>query len=359
MPKITKIENAKPHAKLFFFLIFAVVAYFSFIVLKPVLTSIILAGVTVVLFAPLYDKFFKWFKQKKTVTILFLIFLITVIVIAPLSFMLNLLIKEGIQLVQDISLFVNGNSVQLSNTVASVNDFLTKIPWYENSLSEENIVNSLNKVIGPVGDFLINLVTSFSKSALNLIPNIVIFYYLIAVFFAEKQKISKFIKRLSPLDDKLDSLYIKRVGLMTKSLVAGTFLIAFLQSGLGLIALKIVGAPYLVFWFALMFIAAFIPLGTGLVLVPAAIVLLLLGNWVGALFVFLFYVLVVSNADNLLRVYLTPKETQIHPLLNLLAIMGGLKIFGFLGFIYGPIVMIFLITTIEIYLDYYQSKPKV
>jgi len=319
MPKITKIENAKPHAKLFFFLIFAVVAYFSFIVLKPVLTSIILAGVTVVLFAPLYDKFFKWFKQKKTVTILFLIFLITVIVIAPLSFMLNLLIKEGIQLVQDISLFVNGNSVQLSNTVASVNDFLTKIPWYENSLSEENIVNSLNKVIGPVGDFLINLVTSFSKSALNLIPNIVIFYYLIAVFFAEKQKISKFIKRLSPLDDKLDSLYIKRVGLM----------------------------------------AAFIPLGTGLVLVPAAIVLLLLGNWVGALFVFLFYVLVVSNADNLLRVYLTPKETQIHPLLNLLAIMGGLKIFGFLGFIYGPIVMIFLITTIEIYLDYYQSKPKV
>ena len=88
--------------------------------------------------------------------------------------------------------------------------------------------------------------------------------------------------------------------------------------------------------------------------VPIGIIQIILGNvWQGVV-ILLGYILVVTNIDYLLRPRLVSRETQINSALVLLSMFGGLKLFGFLGVIYGPVIMIFLITTIEIYLDHYR-----
>ena len=68
--------------------------------------------------------------------------------------------------------------------------------------------------------------------------------------------------------------------------------------------------------------------------------------------------LVVGNLDNVLRPRLVSKDSEMSTALILLSAFGGLNLFGFLGVIYGPVVMIFLVTTIEIYLEYYQIGRK-
>ena len=64
--------------------------------------------------------------------------------------------------------------------------------------------------------------------------------------------------------------------------------------------------------------------------------------------------LVVSQIDNLIRPRLVAEDAYLNPALVLLSAFGGLAWFGFLGVIYGPIIAIFFVTTIEIYLTHYQ-----
>ena len=88
--------------------------------------------------------------------------------------------------------------------------------------------------------------------------------------------------------------------------------------------------------------------------VPAGIVLIAFGSGWQGLLVIIGGLLVVSNIDTILRPLLVPKEANINSALVLIGALGGLHLFGFLGVIYGPVVMIFLVTTVEIYLEHYR-----
>jgi predicted PurR-regulated permease PerM len=52
---------------------------------------------------------------------------------------------------------------------------------------------------------------------------------------------------------------------------------------------------------------------------------------------------------------LVSKDAELHPVLTLLGVVGGIKAFGFFGFIFGPVIMILFITTLEIYIKYYSD----
>ena len=86
--------------------------------------------------------------------------------------------------------------------------------------------------------------------------------------------------------------------------------------------------------------------------IPIGVVMALTGNIVQGVFVILFHLLVVTNIDNLLRPRLVPKNARLNSALTLLSVFSGLALFGPAGVIYGPVVMILLITTFEMYAEY-------
>jgi predicted PurR-regulated permease PerM len=88
--------------------------------------------------------------------------------------------------------------------------------------------------------------------------------------------------------------------------------------------------------------------------VPIGITQIILGNVWQGIIILLGYVLVVANIDYFLRPRMTSKQAHLTPVLILLSAFGGLHLFGFLGVIYGPVIMIFLVTTIEIYLEHFR-----
>jgi predicted PurR-regulated permease PerM len=79
------------------------------------------------------------------------------------------------------------------------------------------------------------------------------------------------------------------------------------------------------------------------------------GNIAGGAFVILWHLLVVTNIDNFLRPVLVPRDARLNSALMLLAVFAGLTMFGPWGIVIGPVLMILIVTTIDVYLAVYKD----
>ena len=103
-------------------------------------------------------------------------------------------------------------------------------------------------------------------------------------------------------------------------------------------------------WGTMMMVFSLIPgAGTGIVWVPACIILLIMGKSVTALILAIFMAGVVGSIDNILRPRLVGRDTQMHEILILLSTLGGIVLFGVVGFIIGPIVAALFVTIWDLY----------
>src|SRR6185436_2715423 len=100
-----------------------------------------------------------------------------------------------------------------------------------------------------------------------------------------------------------------------------------------------------------------IPLGSGILMIPFGIGMILFGNVFGGVFVILFHLIVVTNVDNFLRPILVPRAARLDSALMLLAVFAGLAMFGAWGIVIGPVLMIVIVTTISVYLAVYKDVP--
>jgi len=138
-------------------------------------------------------------------------------------------------------------------------------------------------------------------------------------------------------------------------MVFGTFIVGAVQGMLGAMFLTIAGVPYPIFWAVILTVLSFIPLGGGILTVPIGIIELLLGNIWQGLFILATHFIVVTNIDNVLRALLVSKKAQLPSILTLFAAFAGIRFFGAIGVIFGPIIMVLIMTTIQIYNEYGQG----
>lgn len=345
----------KARNRSFFYLLLAFTFYIAFILLQPYLGVIVFAFVTVVTFKPVYQFFITRFRKRQTLAIILTILSILLAVLVPLLFIINIAIDQAIQFSNDISSFVAGNNTSATDVIDRINKTLANLPYASAyQITEADIIRAIQRIAQPVAAFLGQNAISLGSDAANLIPRFIIFLALLAALFPAFPRLVQMFKELSPLDDALDQKYIDRIIAMTKAMVKGVFVIAIVQGLTVGLFFAIAGVKYSFFWTLLSILLAVLPLGVNAIAIPIGIVMLALGNiWPGAL-ILIGSILVASNLDNLLRPRLVSKDAELNPALVLLSAFGGLNLFGFLGVIYGPVVMIFLITTIEIYLEHYQ-----
>jgi predicted PurR-regulated permease PerM len=122
-------------------------------------------------------------------------------------------------------------------------------------------------------------------------------------------------------------------------MIVVNFVTAIAQGAVGALSFVIVGLPSPVVWAALMALFSFVPMvGTGIVWVPAGVILLLTGRIVAGIFILAWGVFVIGTVDNLLRPLLAKGRIDLHPLLVFLTIFGGIVTFGVLGVILGPMI---------------------
>jgi predicted PurR-regulated permease PerM len=152
------------------------------------------------------------------------------------------------------------------------------------------------------------------------------------------------------LKDDQERVLLKEFVSISRATLKGTVIIGIIQGVLGGLLFWAVGVPSPITWGVVMIILSIIPVvGSGIIWAPVGIYMLLTGDiWQGVV-ILGFGFGVISTIDNILRPKLVGQDSQMHPLFVLLATLGGIIVFGIIGFIIGPIIVALFLALLRIY----------
>lgn len=336
----------------FFYVLIVVVTVLAFFVVRPLLTPVVLAFLTALFFKPVYEYFLHSFRQRAKLASFVTVTVVIIAVVIPATLVIAATVNQIILFNNDLS---GSGSLDIRKLVDVGNSTLDTV-GIEYRLTVQNVQAELKTVAGGIGQFFVKQLPKIGSGAANFMTSAFIYVVVLFSLFPAQKKFLQFIERLSPMDDRIDQVYLTRIVEMSKSMVKGTFFIAFVQALVSAVFLVVAGVDYVLFWMIIMMFVGIIPmLGATVVVLPIAVFLLLSGNIWQGLFLIGTNILIVSNLDNYLRPKLVSKKLSLHPALVLIGVLGGLQVFGILGFIYGPVIMILLVTTVELYLKYFRT----
>ncbi len=307
----------------------------------------LLAGIFSALLHPVYRQLSGWMGGRETAAGVITILGVILIVLLPLSGFLGIVTSQAIKVGQLAKPWVQE---QLTSQ-DTISGWLSHIPFYETIAPyQETILQKAGEIAEAASGMFLNGLQAFTMGTVNFILMFFIFLYATFFFLLDGSKLLDKMLYYMPLEDGDEQRILEKFTSVTRATVKGTAVIGILQGGLSGIALAFVGIPSAVFWGTVMTLLSIIPgIGTALVWVPAAIVLLIKGLWAKAIFLVVFCGLVVGSVDNLLRPRIVGKDTEMPDLLILFSTLGGLSLFGIAGFIVGPIIAALFVTIWDMY----------
>jgi len=315
--------------------------------IRPFLMSIFLAGIFSALSYPLYRRFETWFKGKRHLASITAILLIALVIILPLAALLGIVANEAVKVATATKPWVQR---QIAQPDAMFN-FLKAIPFIDKiEPYRSQVLSKAGEMVVIVSNFLIEKLRAIAFGTVNFILMTALMLYAMFFFFVDGEKLLTKILYYVPLEDHDERRMLDRFTSVTRATLKGTFVIGLLQGGLSGIAFAVAGIPSAVFWGALMTVLSIIPgVGTALVWIPAAIVLAATDHMLKAVGLAVFCAVIVGSLDNILRPILVGKDTQMHELMILFGTLGGIIMFGIVGFIIGPIIAALFVTVWDIY----------
>jgi predicted PurR-regulated permease PerM len=327
-------------------LVFFISALFLSMI-RQFLMAIFLAGIFSSLSYPLYRRLGEWFKGRYNLASIATIILIVFVILLPLAGLLGIVAAQAIKVGEAVKPWVEQ---QLSEPGA-ITEALKSIPFIEKIEPYRNIIlKKAGEMVGSISGFLIEHLSSFTLGTVNFIFMVFIMLYTMFFFLMDGHVLIEKVLYYLPLEDHDERRMLDKFTSVTRATLKGTAVIGILQGGLAGLAFAVAGIPSAVFWGAIMTVLSIIPgIGSALVWVPAVIILGATGHLVNAIGLAVFCAVVVGSLDNLLRPVLVGRDTQMHELMIFLGTLGGIIMFGIVGFIIGPIIAALFVTVWDIY----------
>jgi predicted PurR-regulated permease PerM len=331
----------------FFITVLVAVLYFCFVLFKPFFGAIVLAGGLVVSSYPIFEWFLKKTNQRRSVSAFFTTFVMFLIGILPLLFFFVYVSSAFIDAYGQFSQYIAGGGLD------SLNQQLQALPVASEFGAE--LDTYLLEIAGKLNTYLLSGLAALFKGTTSFLTQLFIMILTMFFLYRDGEGMMKKVMKLTPLDDKYDAALFRDFRAVSYSAIVSSIVTGAVQGVLGSIAFYFVGVPALLLGTAMVF-ASFIPfVGGALIWWPVVIYLVATGQFGAALFMMLWGVFVISLSDNLLRPYLMQGDTDMHPMILFLAIFGGITVFGFLGIIYGPLIVSVALTLLKMYETEYNG----
>ena len=234
---------------------------------------------------------------------------------------------------------------------ASAEQFIHKLEerYGFDILTQENIQN--------FGEWVVNEMQKLVGATFTGMITVVVMYFIVYFMLVEAKTIEKSIYKWIPLNENSISFLKKHLNDLVVSNAIGIPLVAVLQSLVALIGYWIAGVQEPFLWFIATCVAAVIPvLGAMLVYVPLGIILLAQGQTTQGIFLLIFSLVIVGSVDNFFRFWLQDRIGKTHPLITIFGVIIGLNLFGFIGLIFGPILISLLLLLIKVYTKEFGGK---
>lgn len=218
-----------------------------------------------------------------------------------------------------------------------------------------NISSSIDS--SSVTGWLTSSLQNLAGSTFDALIAIGIMYFMLYYMLINQEKLNHILRSYVPLDEENIKLIEKESDVSVKSNALGIPLVAIIQGIIALIGFLIVGVPDPFFWFAITAIGSMIPfIGSALGIVPVTLLLLASGqNW-QAIVILIYGIVVVGSTDNLVRLYILERLSSVHPLITLFGVVVGVPLFGFIGLIFGPLLISLFLLIVKIYKKEYGDE---
>jgi predicted PurR-regulated permease PerM len=281
-------------------------------------------------------------KWRKGWTAFLLMLLSFLVILLPVVMLINMLASKITYAVQHSSELVAALK-KLANDIEQRFDVAI--------ISDENI----NKL----GDTIAQSLPQIVGSTFNILGTIVFMYFILYFMLVNGRKMEDALYEHVPLKDENVSKVGYEVNRMVISNAIGIPVIALAQGVVGLVGYLIIGVNEPFFWFGVTCIAAMIPVvGAALAYVPISLIFLANGqNWQG-ISMLLYGFIIIGTIDNVLRFTLLRKLGDVHPLTTVFGVIIGLNLFGFIGLIFGPLLISLFLLLLKIYSNEFITKKR-
>lgn len=230
---------------------------------------------------------------------------------------------------------------QLKAFISKIDDFVgTKF----------NQPNLIEKYVDKLTQFLQDLFPSLLTGALGIFLTVTVMYFIFYFMLVQSEKFEENLLKYAPLKKENALQFAEELRYTTFSNVLGQGVIALVQGLLVVLCFFIVDINDAIFWGIIAFFLSFMPvIGAPLITGPAALVMFINGhNWQG-MFVTLFTLIVIINIDNVIRFMINKKLADTHPIITVVGVIIGLPLFGFVGLVFGPLLLLWFIHLVKIY----------
>lgn len=260
-----------------------------------------------------------------------------VCLLVPLALMTWLMINKWQSLDMDTDSIVQ--------TVRHLSERIEQYTGYK--LSAKENLTSLASVIPDAGQFLMGSISNF---ALNAFVLVFVLYFMLT----GGRKMEQYIYDLLPFSRQNKQEVLREINMIVRSNAIGIPLLALIQGGIATLGYYLFHAPSPLLFGALTSFATLLPIvGTALVWLPLAGFLSMSGHWPQAIGLLLYCGIIVTNIDNLVRFILQKRMADTHPLITIFGVVIGLPLFGFMGVIFGPLLLSLFLLCLHIFKTQY------
>lgn len=313
-----------------------IIAFLGYLIFKELylfLPGLLGALTTYILTRDLYNGLVEKRKWKPGITALLLIVAFVAVIAAPLYYTFILISPKVADMFHHADEFLGG--------VQAMADHIKKITGQE-LFSSKNIQT--------IQSNLANYIPTFLNSSATVLSNLLVMFFVLYFMFTNGKSMEETVRRLIPLNEDSIAALAQETTHMVKANAIGIPLISLVQGITAWIGYSLFGLSDGLMWGFLTGIFAFFPIvGTMMIWVPLVIFMYAQGNNAAATGMLFYSLIVTGNIDYLARITLMKKIGNVHPLITVFGVIVGLQLFGFMGFIFGPLVFSYTIILVKIY----------
>lgn len=338
-----------------FFTIFIVISYQMVRILAPFASSLIWAAIIAIAMHPLYRRVLRVTRNRPGPAAGIMTAIAFLLVIVPAAILFSALTSQAVGLYEYVYGYIQ--SGKWAATWESIRSSRIGSILAHPALDQIDVKGRVIKALGDLSSGMAAQLGGALKNILLLVVNFLIMLFALFFFFRDGESWYRTAVDILPFTPEQKENITSKMSGTFSAVINGIFLIALLQGVVTGVGFAIFGLSFSVFWGFFAFILALLPVvGAAGIWVPGALYLLLTGSTIKGILLAVWGTLFVSLPDNFLKPILIGRKAKLPIFFLFIGILGGLKVYGFLGILFGPLIVTLLTVFITIYREEYANK---
>jgi predicted PurR-regulated permease PerM len=353
------VVNQNWLVNIFFFVLLSVILYLAFLIISPFLYALVWAAILAMVVYPAYLYLLKLLRGRETAAALIVTVLITLLIVFPAMRISVFLSEEVVDLAVTLRTYMESNEFESWKGNPWVKDFMKLWERVSSELGALNIDLRKAAVQGVQisSTFLASQIRDVAQNVFAFAVNFTIALFSFFFLLRDGKDFSVKIRALLPMDREHKEHLFQNIANALFGVIHGSLITAMAQGLLAGLAYWFLGVPFAILLGVATAFLALMPIGgSGLIWFPTSVYLMIQGSYIKGVILLAWGIGIVGTIDNILKPLLIGSRLRLPTLVLFFSILGGLRLFGILGLILGPVLFALLAALLDLYMKDYVTS---